>query len=300
MTVHTVPLAERSVQTRWRWMTLLRERAPLPALALVGLAQSLSASALTRGEFGTRWIITSTIAIVGLLVLLRLMDEVKDVAKDRVAHPDRPLPRGLLTVAEIRRAIAGLGAALVLGAVIIGFVRAPIAGALYAATVAYAGLMYREFFSARLCGANAFVYAATHQVIIVPLYLVAVACAAPDAALSAPAIWFALSGLGASWVIEVSRKLDPAAPPILRTYLRAHGKPATAAAILAGLALVWIATHAIGVHAIVGPFVVLMTAAVPLLWIAPGRYRLIEGSAALLACAQMLAPLVHYLWRVAA
>src|SRR5687768_1568054 len=115
MTVHTVPLADRAGRSRGRWLTLLRERAPPPALAFVGLAQSLSASALVRSELAPLWIVISTIGIVGLLVLLRLMDEVKDVAKDRVAHPDRPLPRGLVTVAEVRRTITGVGAVLIVG-----------------------------------------------------------------------------------------------------------------------------------------------------------------------------------------
>jgi 4-hydroxybenzoate polyprenyltransferase len=42
------------------------------------------------------------------------MDEVKDLAKDRIAHPERPLPRGLLTVREVERAIFLLMGALFL------------------------------------------------------------------------------------------------------------------------------------------------------------------------------------------
>ena len=36
---------------------------------------------------------------------LRLMDELKDYEKDLIAHPERPLPRGLLSREEVRAAV---------------------------------------------------------------------------------------------------------------------------------------------------------------------------------------------------
>lgn len=42
--------------------------------------------------------------IVGFLLFLRLIDECKDEAYDRVHNPDRPLVTGLVTAAELRRA----------------------------------------------------------------------------------------------------------------------------------------------------------------------------------------------------
>ncbi len=279
-----------------RWLTMLRERSPVPLLCFIGLGQSLSASALALGAFDGGGIVASTIGIVALLTLLRLMDEVKDLVKDRVAHPARPLPRRLLDVSEVRRAIGFLGVTLVGGSIALGLARAPIAGAVYAATVGYAFLMYREFFTPRLALGNAFTYAITHQVIIVPLYWFAVACVAPDQTFAIRTVWFALTGLGASFVLELCRKLDPDAHPILRTYLRTHGRVATAFGIVAGLSLLACAAYQIEVHRIVWPFVALVFLTLPLLWVAPRRFRIIEGASALLGLAQLLAPLVRHAW----
>ena len=156
-----------------RWLTYVRERSPLPALLPVALAQSLSALFLFRPDFDAAAVATSTLGIIGLLVLMRLMDELKDHAKDRLAHPERPLPRGLLTPDQVRRAVRLVGLAL-LGLAAAVATRDLVAGALYAFTVGYAFLMYREFFAPRLLARNAFVYAVTHQLIVLPMYAFAV------------------------------------------------------------------------------------------------------------------------------
>ena len=280
-----------------RWLLYLQERSPVVMLLLVAVGQSLSASYLVRGTLDVAGVAVSAAGIIALLVLMRLMDELKDVAKDRVAHPERPLPRGLLMVEEVRRAILLLGVSLIGLAIVIGLLRSPVAGGLYALTTAYAFLMYREFFASRLLGANAFLYAITHQVIVIPIYLFAVACIAPEDAFSADAIWFGLTGLGASIVLEVSRKLDPLANPILGTYLVLHGRGITLSAIIAGLALLAVSTYQIEVHPLVWPFIGVMAAALPLVYVAPGRFRVVEGAAALLALVQMLAPALRHGWR---
>lgn len=284
-----------SERARGRWITYLRERSPLPLLLVIALGQSLSGNYLVRGGFSA-WVGAAAVGIAALLVLMRLMDEIKDLDKDRVAHPGRPLPRGLLAPGEVRRATAGMGVALVGYAALLAAAGRPAAGALYALTVGYAFLMYREFFAARALGRNAFVYAATHQVIVVPMYLFAVACASPSDALSARALWFGLTGLSASFIVEVCRKLDPAAHPVLGTYLRTHGRGAVLAAVGLALALLAASTLRIGVHTLVWPFGALFALTLPLLYLRPGRFRTIEGAAALLALVQMLAPTLRHAW----
>ena len=38
-------------------------------------------------------------------VLLRFMDEAKDIEKDKLGHPERPLPRGLVSLSAVTRGI---------------------------------------------------------------------------------------------------------------------------------------------------------------------------------------------------
>ena len=280
-----------------RWWTYARERSPLPALIVVGLAQSLSACYLVRHRLDVVAVALAAVGIVGLLVLMRLMDELKDVEKDRIAHPQRPLPRGLLSVPEVRRAVSRLGLGLLAYAAIMAVVRSPLAGAIYAFSVGYAFLMFREFFVGPALNRNALVYALTHQVIVIPMYLFCVASVDPDVGLSPPAIWFALTGLGASFVFEVSRKLDPAADPILGTYLRRHGRAAVVVTILAALTLLALSAYRIDVHRIVWPAAAVMLAVVPLIYVQPHRFRTVEAASTLLGFVQMLAPTLRHAWQ---
>ena len=281
-----------------RWLTYLSERSPLATVVTVGAAQSLSSYYLFRSGFDAPAMALSVAGVAGLLILMRLADEVKDYEKDRVAHPERPLPRGLITREEMRSAIRSLSLSLLAFAAVLAVVRSPAAGALYAATVGYALLMYKEFFIPRLLNVNAFFYALTHQVIVLPLYAFTVATvASPAAALSRQTLWFAISGLGASFTLEISRKLDPAAHPALGTYLRLYGRETCMLALAAALSVLLLAAYQIGVHWIVAPFAALTALSLARLYRHPDRFKAAEGSAALLGLVQMLAPALRYVYR---
>ena len=291
-------LGDVEVDRLARWVQFGRERFALPALLTVGVAQATSAQYLVRSRLNIGALVLSAVAIAALLALLRLMDEMKDLEKDELAHPERPLPRGLLAMDEAHRGLR-LGAGTLLGgSLLIAAATNPVAGALYGSCVAYALLMYREFFAPRFLEARPFTYALTHEGILFPLYAFATAVVAPEHALSSPVLWFGLTGLGASFAYEVCRKLDPGAHPALRTYLNVHGRHRTVAAVTAALALLCFAALHIGVHWFVWPFAALLLAALSLVYFRPGRFQLVEGASTLLALIQVLAPTLHHLRRV--
>ncbi|GAC1478964.1 MAG: hypothetical protein NVS1B4_23120 [Gemmatimonadaceae bacterium] len=278
-----------------RWWVYVRERSPIPALLFVGACQSLSAFYLSRsGRVDIIAVAASTVGIAALFVLMRMMDEVKDEAKDRIAHPERPLPRGLLSSSELTTAVYVVGLLLASYALVVGAALSPLAGVLYAGTVGYAFLMFREFFIPRLLNSNAFVYAVSHQVIVIPMYAFAVAASARAVTITDRTLWFALTGLGASFAYEICRKLDPVALPMLGTYLRLYGRGATVAAVGAGLALLSLSAYRIDVHLIVWPAAALLLAVLPMVYVSPRRYRLVESVATLLGLVQMLAPTLHH------
>ena len=43
--------------------------------------------------------------LVFLSVVLRCMDEIKDIQKDKIGNPDRPLPQGIITVGALKKFI---------------------------------------------------------------------------------------------------------------------------------------------------------------------------------------------------
>ncbi len=285
--------ADRGSRLR-RWSRYFAERSPLPMLLLVGGGISASASYLMRASLDVGAATLSAIGIVGLLLLLRMMDEIKDVAKDGVAHPERPLPRGLVSVQGLRRALRLTVLLLFAYAALVGIARGAVAGTLYAATIAYSLLMYREFFVSALLTRNQLAYAVTHQLILLPMYLFAVAMVAPAHVSGALSVWFAVSGLGASFTYEMSRKLDPDALPVLHTYLQVHGRGVVVTAIIAALALLALSTARIGVEIIVWPAIALLLIVLPLIYLSPRRFRIVEGTAALVMIAQMFAPTLQH------
>jgi hypothetical protein len=287
-------MAEQSASARW--LIYMKERSPLALLLVIGGGQAVSGLYLHRDRFATLPVVLGAVGIVGALVLMRLMDEVKDEAKDRVAHPERPVPRGLLSAAEVRRAIGVLGAVLIVYAVGIATVASNVAAALYAVVVVWAFLMYKEFFASALLARSVWFYTATHQVIVIPMYLFVIAVAAPESAFTSRSLWFALSGLAASFIVEICRKLDPDADPILGTYLRIYGRGQVVAAVAGAMIVLGLCTWRIQVAHIVWPFIVLAAMTLPILYTRPDRFKAIEGATALLAFAQMLSPAIaHFL-----
>jgi 4-hydroxybenzoate polyprenyltransferase len=224
-----------------------------------------------------------------------MMDELKDLDKDRIAHPARPLPRGLISPEEVRSGLRIAIGLLLVVSVFIGLLWNPVAGVLLGLSVGYSLLMYREFFAPDLLGARPFSYAATHQIIIVPIYAFATATALPEAAFTQPVLWFAATGLGASFALEVCRKLDPDAHPALGTYLIVAGPGRTATAVLAAMGLATYAAYQIGVHTILWPVALLLLASLGLTIVRPASFKWTAGFAGLFVLAQIFAPtIVHF------
>ena len=185
------------------WATFARERFQIPAVLIFGMAQSASAQYVVSSTLDWLGLAISVAGISVLLVIMRMMDELKDLDKDRIAHPTRPLPRGLISPEEVRSGLRISIGLLRIASVFIGLLRNPMAGVLLSLSVGYSVLMYREFFVPDLLGARPFSYAVTHQIIIVPIYAFATATALPEAAFTQPVLWFAATGLGASFALEV-------------------------------------------------------------------------------------------------
>lgn len=96
------------------------------------------------------------------VVRLRVYDDVKDAETDRVEHPDRPIPRGLVSVRELDSAALML---LALEAACVGYV-GPLAVATWAAAAGWSVLMRVEFFVPRWLERHVATYAISHMVVM--------------------------------------------------------------------------------------------------------------------------------------
>lgn len=263
------------------WLTYARERFPLPVYLLLSGGFVLS-GAYAGGH--ALQPLPAALALVALLVFffeLRLMDELKDCDKDVVAHPERPLPRGLLTREAVGRAVARIAWAMLALAALIGVTCGPWAGGLFGLVTAYLWGMYREFYVGAWLSERPLLYALSHQVIIAPIVAFAAACFGADA-LTEPRTWsLAAASLGGFFAYEVCRKLDPAAHPVLRTYLAVYGPARTGAIVLGACAVAAAGAWGLGAHLVLWPAEALLASSCVLLVTSPARYKVVEALATL-------------------
>jgi 4-hydroxybenzoate polyprenyltransferase len=214
------------------WLVYQRERFPLIPNLLIAFGMASHGMVTASGGSSSKdnGILAGAPLLMGAFMtllffaVLRLMDEVKDVAKDRMAHPERPLARGLIPVDRARLVIAGGVVLMFAVAAIVSAFYDALPGALYAGTTVYLWLMYKEFYVGAWLGKWPLLYAATHQVILFPL----VSSAAALAPSLAPGSLLILLISGAQifpafFAYEVARKIAPGAHPVLGTYRSVYG-----------------------------------------------------------------------------
>lgn len=264
-----------------RWLTYLKERSPIALILPIGLGVYFSAQQGTGHGFSLFAFLGAVVGLTGWLILARLMDEKKDYHKDLAAHPERPLPRGLLTVPEVEVAIlrctwglfalAGVFAAL-------GNIPAAIG---YAVSVGYLWLMYREFYVGEWLGEYPIPYAISHQIVVWPMYAYVFALFEPASLVSTLTLAYGLCSMGSSMTFEISRKLDPNAHPALKTYLVMYGPAKTFALTLVFVALSAIGAQLLGLGVILWPLEALAVVAASTVFWKPGAFKAVEGVTAL-------------------
>jgi 4-hydroxybenzoate polyprenyltransferase len=153
-----------------RWLVYARERFPLGqngALIAAFSASAIAFSALVRGAgHFPAWylVVAGFVSSFLMFALLRIADEFKDADEDARWRPYRPVPRGLVTLRELRIAGAicmGLQLAIAL-AIDVRLVPE------LALVWAWFGLMSKEFFARAWLRAHPVVYIGSH-IVIVPL-----------------------------------------------------------------------------------------------------------------------------------
>jgi 4-hydroxybenzoate polyprenyltransferase len=192
-----------------RWWAYQRERFPVLAHGVLIAAFSLSAvgyMSLLEGRPG----LPAPAAVVAFVssflffLQLRVADEYKDFEEDFRYRPDRPVPRGLVSLWEL-----GLVAALAaLAQLALAVWLDPALVLPLAATWVYLGLMTVEFFAPTRLRARPGAYAATHLVILPLVALYATACVWVPARHVPPGLgWFLAASYGTGAVLEVGRKV---------------------------------------------------------------------------------------------
>jgi len=196
----------------WRkWLVYQRERFPLLAHGPLVAAFSFSAvtlSSVLRGAESLPSIgqyIGAFIGSLGFFMLLRLADEFKDNAEDTKYRPYRAVPRGLVTLAELRTiAFVIMGIQLLVSLILEPRLLGPLL-----LTWAYLWLMYREFFVPAWLKSHPFTYMWTHMLIMPLIDIYTSACDWMVVGTTVPPglKWFLLASFFNGMVIEIGRKI---------------------------------------------------------------------------------------------
>jgi 4-hydroxybenzoate polyprenyltransferase len=184
-----------SFKTRLR--IYLNERFPVGPYTLLVLALVLSGYALVpalshaSGPLQLDWASLAGLITVWLIFFhLRLFDEFKDLETDRRFHPERPVPRGLVTLRELRALAAIVVASEITLSLWLGW---PVF-LFYLAILLYSLLMYKEFFVGSWLRRDLLVYALTHTpiMLLMGLYIYALYALSHELPI-APALGFYLA-----------------------------------------------------------------------------------------------------------
>lgn len=180
-------------------------------------------------------------AVATLLALaffrLRIVDDLKDATTDRVARPERPLPRGLVTADELRAAALACAG----GEIAIAAALGPRTLVAYMAALAFSLLAAADFFAPGFLGRRVVAAALAHSP-VTPLLLGVAWWAYLDANANPGLGALMLLAWGASLGLEIGRKtLHVGAERAgVETYSSALGQRAAARLAASALAVGWL------------------------------------------------------------
>lgn len=277
-----------------RAWTYLQERFPPLAHGplVVAFAGGVAcASAALRGADGPGWpaVAVASVVAVGVFFQLRVADEWKDAEEDRLYRPERPVPRGLVTLRELLGAALAVAAVQVAVAAWLDVRLLLVLGGVWA----YGALMTVEFGARDWLRQRPLATLLTHAPIVPLVDLFSVSCDVfgNGAAFPAGVGWLIGVSLFGGTVIEVGRKVWASAEERegVDTYSAAWGRRAAlavwAAAVLGSLACgLAVLRHVDGAGGLVVPLVALAALVVAVglgaMWgDRLGRGRVLEAAA---------------------
>jgi len=111
------------------------------------------------------------VTVLCVLIILRILDEFKDIETDKRLFPDRPLPRGGVSFRDIKILGIALFIIMVMINIYLSWVLLP-----FAAMMIYIWASYKWFFLKKIISENLFLTLITHQPItlMVNLYIVSI------------------------------------------------------------------------------------------------------------------------------
>jgi 4-hydroxybenzoate polyprenyltransferase len=136
-------------------------------------ASAVCLSALLRGAVPSFLsIVVAVLVLFGFFFQLRVADEHKDNEEDTRYRPERPVPRGLVTLAELRTAAIVVGVAQLVLSALLGWLLV----GLLLLVWAWMAVMTKEFFAPTALKKRPVLYLVSHMMVMPLIDLYATAC----------------------------------------------------------------------------------------------------------------------------
>lgn len=167
------------------------------------------------------------VLVVGMFLILRICDELKDAEDDARHRPSRPVPRGLVSLGELRNVAIGVG---VVQAFVL-LVEAPGLWVLLVSTWGWVVLMTFEFGAGAWLKRRPVVYLLSHMMVMPFIAMLAMGVASGSLmVLIDPVAWFlAAIAFSCGIVMEIGRKVWDEEIEGVETYSRLWGRSGAAA-----------------------------------------------------------------------
>lgn len=259
------------------WINFFTERFhPLFSFFLfVGI--SLSAAFIGQQPLIPFSFIASTLLLFYIAFLLRLKNDVDDLEKDAVAHPDRCLVRGAISKKEAERAVEYLQYVVFAYLIFLFFFFGMTARFWLIVSAAY--LWWRLKSPNKALRGRIWLQIVVNQVLIIPLVFLVIAMNHPSYVFSGEGVCYVFLVFGALFLYEICRKLDPYSHPILLTPTHYYGFQQVYRVALALLGVTALAAYGMGIPGFLWPFELGVFIALSLLFKSPSRFSWAHGAA---------------------
>lgn len=151
------------------WLTLIKERfspaSYVPMILLFTAANGMYLSRAANYTFDSGRFLLALLLMLSFFFRLRCFDEIKDYEVDLKINPTRPLARGLLSIAQVKKGLFFMVLFELLLSAYMGFW----VFLIHALAIFYSLLMYEEFFVGDFLRPRLTTYAVTHTFVSVLL-----------------------------------------------------------------------------------------------------------------------------------
>jgi len=256
-----------------RFTSYLKERFPLGRFSLLSLTLGAAVSFWSQREFSSvpaafGPVLAGSVALLLFLFRLRLFDEFKDIEHDSEHYPDRAVPRGLVSLGELR--VALVVCVTLEYALVARFSGDP---RLFLVALGYSWLMYHEFFAREWLRRHFSAYIFTHELLAFPLVFHLAAMGVP--AVVTERTWI-LAGFvtGIFFLLEVARKVRGQGVAKARdTYAEHYGVDGEAALIACAAAAAIVCSAIVTALSVIPWLLAIDTVAFGVIGVALFRHR---------------------------